>query len=38
MFISVPIQTFLRYYGLLVLGEGDDDYDVITERRQAIRS
>jgi hypothetical protein len=38
LFISVPIQTFLRYYALLVLGDTNDEFDVISERRHTIRS
>lgn len=38
LFVSVPIQTFLRYYALLVLGDTNDAFDVIAERRHAIRN
>ncbi|WP_336000515.1 DUF7544 domain-containing protein [Halorientalis halophila] len=35
--VQVPLQTFLRYYALLVLGDTDADLDLIPERRAAIR-
>jgi hypothetical protein len=34
---AVPIQTALRYYGLLVLGDTDDSLDLIPDRRRAVR-
>ncbi len=34
---QVPVQTYLRYYALLVLGDVDSDLDLIPERRAAIR-
>lgn len=37
LFTAVPVQTFLRYYALLVLGDTNDDFDVISQRREAIR-
>ncbi|MFB6186392.1 MAG: hypothetical protein ABEI86_05940 [Halobacteriaceae archaeon] len=37
LFISVPIKTFLRYYALLVLGDTNEAFDVVAERRQTIR-
>ena len=37
LFISVPVETFLRYYALFVLGDTDEELDLIAERRQAIR-
>lgn len=37
LFISVPVQTFLRYYALLILGDTNEAYDLIDERRRAIR-
>lgn len=38
LFVSVPIQTFLRYYALLVLGDTNDAFDVISEQRNEIRN
>lgn len=35
--IQVPVQTYLRYYVLLVLGDIEADFDLIPERRAAIR-
>lgn len=37
LFVAVPVQTFVRYYALLVLGDTEDAFDLIPERRQAIR-
>lgn len=37
LLIAVPVQTFLRYYGLLVLGDTNDAFDVVPDRRRAIR-
>lgn len=34
---AVPVQTFLRYYGLLVLGDTNDAFDLIPDRRRAVR-
>ncbi|WP_142859370.1 DUF7544 domain-containing protein [Salinigranum halophilum] len=38
LLVAVPVQTFLRYYALLVLGDTNEAFDVIPERRRAIRS
>lgn len=38
LFASVPVQTFLRYYALLVLGETNVEFDLIPERRSLIQS
>lgn len=35
--IAVPVQTYLRYYSLLVLGDTEEAFDVIPERRAAVR-
>jgi len=35
--VQVPVITYLRYYALLVLGDVDDELDLIPERRAAIR-
>ncbi|AQL42463.1 hypothetical protein BV210_06935 [Halorientalis sp. IM1011] len=35
--VQVPLQTFLRYYTLLVLGDTDDDLDLIPDQRTAVR-
>jgi hypothetical protein len=37
LFVSVPVQTFLRYYALLVLGDTNAAFDLIPERRRTIR-
>ena len=37
LFVTVPVQTFLRYYALLVLGDTNESFDLIAERRAAIR-
>ena len=37
LFVSVPVQTYLRYYALFVLGDSDAEFDLIAERRRAIR-
>jgi MFS family permease len=36
--VQVPIQTFLRYYALLVLGDTNEEFDVIPGMRASIRS
>ncbi|UPV99740.1 hypothetical protein M0R88_14620 [Halorussus gelatinilyticus] len=35
--VFVPIQTYLRYHALLVLGDADRDFDLIPELRREIR-
>lgn len=35
--IQVPILTYLRYYALLVLGDIDASFDIIADRRSAVR-
>ena len=37
VFASVPVQTFLRYYALLVLGDTNETFDVIPRRRRTVR-
>ncbi|TKX75187.1 hypothetical protein EXE46_04800 [Halorubrum sp. GN11_10-6_MGM] len=37
LIVSVPVQTYLRYYALFVLGDTDADFDLIAERRRAVR-
>lgn len=37
-FTAVPVQTYLRYFALLVLGDTNEDFDIISERRQLIRT
>ena len=37
LFVSVPVQTFIRYYALLVLGDTNEEFDIIPERRQTLR-
>ncbi|WP_254546956.1 DUF7544 domain-containing protein [Halomarina pelagica] len=36
--VQVPVVTYLRYYALLVLGDVDDDLDLISDRRAAVRA
>ncbi|MCU4800560.1 hypothetical protein OB920_09275 [Halobacteria archaeon HArc-gm2] len=38
LLVTVPVQTYLRYYALLVLGDVDAEFDVIPEQRAAVRS
>ena len=38
LFVAVPVQTFLRYYALFVLGDTNEDFDLIAERRAAVRA
>ncbi|UPV73689.1 hypothetical protein M0R89_14220 [Halorussus limi] len=35
--VFVPIQTYLRYHALLVLGDTDADFDLIPDLRRKIR-
>lgn len=35
--VQVPVQVYLRYFALLVLGDIEPDYDVITDLRTRIR-
>jgi hypothetical protein len=35
---QVPVQTYLRYYALLVLGDIDPDLDAVPEQRAAARN
>jgi len=37
LLIGVPAQTYLRYHALFVLGDTDADFDLIAERRRAVR-
>ena len=37
LLVSVPVQTYLRYYALFVLGDTDAEFDLIAERRRAVR-
>jgi hypothetical protein len=37
LLVSVPVQTYLRYYALFVLGDTNEAFDVIPERRRAVR-
>ncbi|MFB6308825.1 MAG: hypothetical protein ABEH35_05795 [Haloarculaceae archaeon] len=34
---GVPARTYLRYHALFVLGDTDADFDLIEERRRAVR-
>ncbi|MGM0399161.1 MAG: DUF7544 domain-containing protein [Halobacteriota archaeon] len=36
-FVQVPVQTYLRYWALLVLGDVDPDLDLVPDQRAAIR-
>ena len=38
LFVSVPVQTYLRYYALFVLGDTNEAFDLVPERRQAVRA
>lgn len=35
--VQVPVQTYLRHWALLVLGDVEPDLDLIPDRREAIR-
>jgi hypothetical protein len=35
---AVPVRTFLRYYALFVLGDTAEPFDLVAERRRAVRS
>jgi hypothetical protein len=37
-FVQVPVQVYLRYWALLVLGDVDSALDLIPEQREAVRS
>lgn len=37
LFTAVPVQTFLRYYALFVLGDTDGSFDLIPARRRTVR-
>ncbi|MFB6094705.1 MAG: hypothetical protein ABEJ77_07160 [Halanaeroarchaeum sp.] len=36
--VQVPVQTYLRYWALLVLGDVDSSLDVIPDQRDAVRA
>jgi hypothetical protein len=36
--VQVPVQSYLRYWALLVLGDVDDDLDLVPERRAEVRA
>ncbi len=36
-FVQVPLQAYLRYWALLVLGDVDEDLDLIPDQRAAVR-
>jgi len=38
LLVQVPFQTFSRYFALLVLGDTNDEFDVIPEARSAVRA
>jgi hypothetical protein len=35
--VQVPVQTYLRYYAMLVLGDVDADLDAVPEQRARVR-
>lgn len=35
---QVPVQAYLRYWALLVLGDANDEFDLIPERRAEVRA
>ncbi|MDS0292976.1 DUF7544 domain-containing protein [Halogeometricum luteum] len=35
--VQAPVQTYLRYYALLVLGDVDSTFDLIPDQRRAVR-
>ncbi|GGN94246.1 DUF7544 domain-containing protein [Haloarcula pellucida] len=37
-FVQVPVVTYLRYYALFVLGDVDDELDLVPERRATVRA
>lgn len=38
LFIQVPVQTYFRFYALLVLGDTNDEFDLIPDHRALVRS
>ncbi|MFD1514595.1 DUF7544 domain-containing protein [Halomarina rubra] len=36
-FVQVPIQTYVRFHALLVLGDADERFDLIPDQRRSIR-
>jgi hypothetical protein len=36
-FVQVPLQTYLRYWALLILGDVDEELDLIPDQRAAVR-
>lgn len=36
--VQVPVQTYLRYYALLVLGDVEEAFDIVPDQRAAVRS
>lgn len=38
LLVAVPVRTYLRYYALFVLGDTNDAFDVIADRRRAVRA
>jgi len=37
-FVQVPVVTYLKYFALCVLGDTDEELDLIPELREAVRS
>jgi hypothetical protein len=35
--VSMPVKTFFRYYALFVLGDTNEAFDLVPERRRAVR-
>lgn len=36
--VQVPVESYFRYYALLVLGDTDDRFDLIPDQRAAVRA
>jgi len=36
--VQVPLQTFLRYYALFVLGDAEPEFDAVPDARAAVRT
>jgi len=35
--VQVPVQAYLRYYALLVLGDVEPEFDLVPDQRAAVR-
>jgi hypothetical protein len=38
LLVAVPVKTYFRYYALFVLGDTNDRFDLIADRRRTVRS